>query len=123
MAAYQSVFPQLRMIGLSLDLPTLDERIARRVDDMWHRGLVDEVRELERHGLRTGVTARRALGYQQVLAFLAGESTEDHARTETVRATRRFVRRQLSWFRRDPRIHWIDATADPLVAALALIGA
>lgn len=116
MAAYQSIYPDLRMVGLALDLPTLDDRIAERVDDMWRRGLVDEVRDLERQGLRDGVTARRALGYQQVLAFLAGECTQDHARTETVRATRRFVRRQLSWFRRDPRIRWIDAAANPLAA-------
>jgi len=109
MAAYQSVFPELRMLGLDLDLRALDERISRRVDEMWRQGLVDEVRELERGGLRDGVTARRALGYQQVLGHLAGELTDARAKSETVRATRRFVRRQLSWFRRDPRIQWIEA--------------
>jgi tRNA dimethylallyltransferase len=122
MAAYRSVFSRLKMVGLALDLTELDQRIARRVDDMWRRGLVDEVRQLERVGLRDGVTARRALGYQQVLALLAGQSTEGHARSETVRATRRFVRRQLSWFRRDPRIAWIDAADDPLDRALAVVG-
>ncbi|MEP7054682.1 MAG: tRNA (adenosine(37)-N6)-dimethylallyltransferase MiaA [Actinomycetota bacterium] len=118
MAAYKSIYPRLLMLGLFLDLPILDARIDRRVDDMWRQGLVDEVRDLEQGGLRTGVTARRALGYQQVLAFLAGECTEAHAKSETARATRRFVRRQLSWFRRDPRIQWIEATADPLTPAL-----
>jgi tRNA dimethylallyltransferase len=122
MAAYRSIYPRLTMIGLGLDLPTLDERIARRVDAMWRSGLVDEVRRLEHAGLREGVTARRALGYRQVLGFLAGEMTEDAAAAETVRATRRFVRRQLSWFRRDPRIQWLDAAAaDQNAIAAALM--
>jgi tRNA dimethylallyltransferase len=106
MAAYQSIYPGLEMVGLDLPLDRLDERIERRVDRMWELGFVDEVRNLEAQGLRDGITARRALGYQQVLAFLAGEYTEARARAETARATRRFVRRQLSWFRRDPRIAW-----------------
>jgi tRNA dimethylallyltransferase len=76
---------------------------------MWERGLVDEVRRLEREGLRDGPTASRALGYAQVLRHLAGECTEDEAREETVRATRRFARRQDSWFRPDPRVRWVPA--------------
>jgi tRNA dimethylallyltransferase len=107
-AAYDTTY-----VGIDPDRATLDERIERRVDLMWERGLVDEVRALEQQGLRDGVTARRALGYQQVLAYLAGECTEDEARAETKRATRRFARRQLSWFRRDPRIAWF---ADPAEA-------
>ncbi|WP_374769816.1 tRNA (adenosine(37)-N6)-dimethylallyltransferase MiaA [Streptomyces sp. NBC_01463] len=99
-------------IGVDVARPELDERIARRVDRMWEAGLVDEVRGLERQGLREGRTAARALGYQQVLAALAGECTEDAARTETVRATKRFARRQDSWFRRDPRVQWLDGGAD-----------
>lgn len=100
-------------LGVDLDPAVLDERIARRVDRMWDAGLVDEVRALERRGLRAGRTASRALGYQQVLRFLAGECTQAQARAETTRATRRFVRRQRSWFRRDPRIRWLDgARAD-----------
>jgi tRNA dimethylallyltransferase len=107
-------------LGVDLDTAALDERIARRVDAMWAAGLVDEVRRLEAAGLRQGRTASRALGYQQVLRFLAGEWTEARARAETVRATRRFVRRQRSWFRRDPRIRWLDAARPDLVqAALA----
>src|SRR6202012_334105 len=72
--------------------------------------LEDEVRRLAAVGLRDGKTAGRALGYQQMLRYLAGEGTLDQARDETVRATRRFARRQESWFRRDPRITWLDAT-------------
>jgi tRNA dimethylallyltransferase len=110
-------------IGLDLDAATLDDRIARRVDAMWAAGLVDEVRALESAGLRLGRTASRALGYQQVLRFLAGECTQNDARDETVRATRRFVRRQRSWFRRDARVRWLDATRSDLgAAALSLAG-
>ena len=83
---------------------SLDERIEARVDRMWQRGLVDEVRGLAARGLREGRTASRALGYAQVLRHLDGELTEAQARDETVRATRRFARRQESWFRRDPRV-------------------
>ncbi|MEE1742299.1 tRNA (adenosine(37)-N6)-dimethylallyltransferase MiaA [Streptomyces sp. BE147] len=95
-------------IGVDVDRPELDERITARVDRMWEAGLVDEVRALEAEGLREGLTASRALGYQQVLAALAGQCTEDEARAETVRATKRFARRQDSWFRRDPRVQWLS---------------
>ncbi|WP_411084126.1 tRNA (adenosine(37)-N6)-dimethylallyltransferase MiaA [Streptomyces sp. cmx-18-6] len=94
-------------IGVDVDRPELDERIARRVDRMWEAGLVEEVRTLEARGLREGLTASRALGYQQILSALAGECTEEEARAETVRATKRFARRQDSWFRRDPRVRWL----------------
>jgi tRNA dimethylallyltransferase len=96
-------------IGLELPRAELNTRITERVDRMWERGLVDEVRRLEREGLREGPTASRALGYAQVLRHLAGECTEDAAREETVRATRRFARRQDSWFRPDPRVRWVPA--------------
>jgi tRNA dimethylallyltransferase len=86
---------------------------------------VDEVRELEARGLSEGRTASRALGYQQVLAALAGECTMEAARAETVRATKRFARRQDSWFRRDPRVHWLSGAAAHLTElpqlALALV--
>ncbi|MFD8582719.1 tRNA (adenosine(37)-N6)-dimethylallyltransferase MiaA [Streptomyces californicus] len=112
-------------IGVDVDRPELDDRIARRVDRMWEAGLVDEVRALEGSGLREGLTASRALGYQQVLAALAGECTEGDARAETVRATKRFARRQDSWFRRDTRVVWLgggdrDRRELPL-RALALV--
>jgi tRNA dimethylallyltransferase len=101
-------------VGLTLPRPQLDERIAHRVDVMWQRGLVEEVRRLVDDGLRAGRTASRALGYAQVLRHLAGEWSEEQARDETVRATRRFARRQESWFRRDPRVVWLDAAAPDL---------
>ncbi|MEU3749672.1 MULTISPECIES: tRNA (adenosine(37)-N6)-dimethylallyltransferase MiaA [Streptomyces] len=108
---HDSVYDTVQ-IGVDVARPELDERIALRVDRMWEAGLVDEVRALEARGLREGRTAARALGYQQVLAALAGECTEDEARAETVRATKRFARRQDSWFRRDPRVHWLSGAAD-----------
>ncbi|MFF9301624.1 tRNA (adenosine(37)-N6)-dimethylallyltransferase MiaA [Streptomyces althioticus] len=110
---HDSVYDTLQ-IGVDVARPELDERIARRVDRMWEAGLVEEVRALEAQGLREGRTASRALGYQQVLAALAGECTLDEARAETVRATKRFARRQDSWFRRDPRVHWLSGAATDL---------
>jgi tRNA dimethylallyltransferase len=107
---HEAVYDTLQ-IGVAVPRPELDERIALRVERMWDAGLVEEVRALEARGLREGRTAPRALGYQQVLAFLAGECTEAEALAETVRATKRFARRQESWFRRDPRVHWLSGAA------------
>ncbi|MDW8807213.1 tRNA (adenosine(37)-N6)-dimethylallyltransferase MiaA [Streptomyces scabiei] len=121
---HDSVYDTVQ-IGVDVARPELDERITRRVDRMWDAGLVEEVRALEAQGLREGRTASRALGYQQVLAALAGQCTMDEARTETVRATKRFARRQDSWFRRDPRVHWLKGGLADLAElpqlALALI--
>ncbi|GAA1724199.1 tRNA (adenosine(37)-N6)-dimethylallyltransferase MiaA [Streptomyces yatensis] len=121
---HEAVYDTLQ-IGVDVERPELDERIALRVDRMWDAGLVEEVRLLEAAGLRSGRTASRALGYQQVLAALAEECTEEEARAETVRATKRFARRQDSWFRRDPRVHWLSGAADRrgelLASALALV--
>ncbi|MFC8195916.1 tRNA (adenosine(37)-N6)-dimethylallyltransferase MiaA [Streptomyces sp. NPDC060006] len=121
---HDSVYDTLQ-IGVDVARPELDERIARRVDRMWEGGLGEEVRALEAQGLREGRTASRALGYQQMLAALAGECTDDEARAETVRATKRFARRQDSWFRRDPRVHWLSGAAADLTElpelALALV--
>ncbi|WP_326700274.1 tRNA (adenosine(37)-N6)-dimethylallyltransferase MiaA [Streptomyces sp. NBC_01754] len=103
----QAVYDAVQ-IGVDVARPELDARISARVDRMWEAGLVDEVRRLESLGLREGRTASRALGYQQVLAALAGECTEQEARAETVRATKRFARRQDSWFRRDARVRWLS---------------
>ncbi len=100
-------YDDVRQLGLDVPRPVLDERIARRVRLMWETGLVEEVRRLEGAGLREGRTASRALGYAQVLRHLAGACGEAEAREETVRATRRFARRQDSWFRNDPRTTWI----------------
>jgi tRNA dimethylallyltransferase len=109
-------------VGVDVPRPVLDERIAQRVRQMWSRGFVDEVRALDARGLRTGRTASRALGYQQVLRFLAGEISEDDAREETIRATRRFARRQDAWFRKDDRITWIaHDVRDPVAAATSAV--
>jgi tRNA dimethylallyltransferase len=104
-------------IGLTLPRPELDRRIAARVGRMWQAGLEGEVRSLAGQGLRDGKTASRALGYQQLLRYLDGEWTLEEARQETIKATRRFARRQESWFRRDPRVRWLDA-AQPSGAVL-----
>lgn len=95
-------------IGLRIPRDELDRRIGERVAQMWEAGFVDEVRRLEGLGLRQGRTASRAIGYQQVLALLDGACTEAEAQAETARATRRFARRQEAWYRRDPRIVWLD---------------
>jgi tRNA dimethylallyltransferase len=107
---YESRYAVVQL-GLSVDRAELDRRIAQRTGQMWREGFVDEVARLERAGLRHGRTASRALGYAQVLRFLAGECTEEEARAQTILATRRFARRQESWFRRDPRVTWLPADA------------
>ncbi|MEO3856074.1 tRNA (adenosine(37)-N6)-dimethylallyltransferase MiaA [Acrocarpospora sp. B8E8] len=124
MPSYDSVYPSVQ-IGLEVPRPELDERIELRVERMWEAGFVDEVRTLREEGLAGGLTASRALGYAQVLRFLDGEWSEEEARAETVRATRRFARRQESWFRRDPRVRWLPYDAPDLVdqaARLATCG-
>ncbi|HEY2313800.1 MAG TPA: tRNA (adenosine(37)-N6)-dimethylallyltransferase MiaA [Streptosporangiaceae bacterium] len=118
---YESVYPVIQL-GVAVPRPELDQRIADRVDRMWRLGLLDEVRRLDAAGLRDGRTASRALGYAQVLKFLSGDWSEDEAAAQTIQATRRFVRRQESWFRRDPRVQWIPAGADLVDRALAVVG-
>ena len=111
-------------VRIALDMPRdlLDQRIIDRVHQMFEDGFVDEVKSIEKN-LRLGKTAFRALGYSQVLSLLSGEISEDEAITLTINATKKFARRQLSWFRRDPLIHWLDATSPDLFAqSLRLIG-
>jgi tRNA dimethylallyltransferase len=130
---FAAVLPQYEsryavvQLGLRVGRGELDQRIAERTARMWQAGLVDEVAALERAGLREGRTASRALGYAQVLRFLAGEYDEDEARAQTILATRRFARRQEAWFRRDPRVSWLAADAGDaetlLGTALAACGA
>jgi len=110
---YESIY-HATQIGLSVPRAELDQRIALRVRRMWQAGFVAEVRGLVAAGLRSGKTASRALGYAQVLRFLDGEWPEEQAEAETVRATRKFARRQESWFRRDPRIVWLAADSADL---------
>jgi tRNA dimethylallyltransferase len=123
---FQATIPRLeyvfdRVVQVGLDVPRdeLDVRIQERIDRMWAAGFVDEVRRLETAGLRRGRTASRALGYRQVLRFLADECTEDEARRDTTTGTRRFARRQDTWFRRDERIRWLPYDdADRVAQAL-----
>jgi tRNA dimethylallyltransferase len=117
---YQSVYPVIQL-GLAVERADLDQRIGERVHRMWQLGLVDEVRRLEEIGLRAGRTASRALGYAQVLRFLSGDWSEQDAIDQTIQATRRFVRRQESWFRRDPRVSWLPADRDLVDRALAVV--
>ncbi|MEV7396746.1 tRNA (adenosine(37)-N6)-dimethylallyltransferase MiaA [Aeromicrobium sp. NPDC092404] len=122
MPAYESVFEHLTMLGLDVPREVLDVRLTERVDQMWAAGFVDEVRALRDAGLEDGPTAERAIGYQQILAFLRGETTEAEAREATVTGTRKFARRQDRLFRKDPRIHWLPYDAPDLVdRALAIV--
>ena len=105
-------------IGVDIDYDLLDARIEQRTAVMWHLGLVEEVRRLETEGLRDGLTARRALGYAQVLGVFDGRLTEAQAYAETMQTTRRFARKQRSWFKRDPGIIWL--AADQHLRTLAL---
>ncbi len=106
-------------VGVRIPRPVLDERIELRVRRMWDAGLVEEVRRLVDAGLREGRTANRALGYQQVLAHLDGDISEEEAFLRTVIGTRRFARRQDAWFLKDDRITWVDWD-DPDRARLAV---
>ena len=120
---YSYLLPGVVQIGLAIDRPDLDRRVAARVHRMWQAGFVDEVRALERAGLRQGRTASRALGYAQVLDFLANSVSESEAEERTILLTRRFARRQDGWFRKDPRIHWLRWDDPQLVdSAHALAG-
>jgi tRNA dimethylallyltransferase len=99
--------PRSIQIGVDIGRPTLDTRIAARVRQMYDDGLVEEVRRLLDAGLERGRTARTAIGYREAAAYLRGELTLDEAIAQTTTATRRFSRRQDSWFRKDPRVVWV----------------
>lgn len=122
---FTSFMPQRRyvrptvQIGLAMGRDELNDRLARRVDLMLERGWLDEVRALAARGLRESPTAGRALGYPQLLAVLDGTMTLAQAREDTVAATRRFTKRQRTWFRADPRVHWIECSAGRSVTDLA----
>ena len=115
MPGYDSVYDGLTILGLDVPRDVLDVRLSDRVDQMWADGFVDEVRSLLPAGIEDGLTASRALGYQQILAFLRGETTEDEACEATVAGTRRFARRQDRLFRKDPRIRWLRHDADDVL--------
>lgn len=115
------------VVGLRLDRAELVARLDARITQMWHDGLLDEVRALLPQGLEHGVTASRAIGYAQAIAQLRGELAENEAMAQTAALTRRYARRQVSWFARYPDVHWFDAdaadrvqrTVDLLALALA----
>ncbi|RGE23712.1 tRNA (adenosine(37)-N6)-dimethylallyltransferase MiaA [Leucobacter sp. wl10] len=95
------------VVGLHCERSTLVERLDGRVEQMWADGLLDEVRGLIPNGLESGKTASRAIGYAQALAELRGDATRADAIAETQALTRRYARRQVSWFKRYPGITWI----------------
>lgn len=107
-------YPQALQFGLNMDRELLDDRVELRVDRMFQQGLVNEVEELITKGLLEGKTARAALGYAQVISALAGEITMDEAISQIKLATRQYIRRQETWFRRDRRITWLEPDSDRL---------
>jgi tRNA dimethylallyltransferase len=109
--------PSTRIIGVQAPRDELVIRLDARVERMWADGLVDEVSRLREQGLEHGVTARRAIGYAQALAQLKGEATEAEAIAETQALTRRYARRQVSWFRRYAGVLWTDSGADAATLA------
>lgn len=112
---WQSLIPVLE-IGLNSERSHLVDRLADRVRGMWAKGLIAEVQDLIGKGLRESKTARQAIGYAQALAQLEGLIDEEEAIAQTIQLTQRYARRQMSWFRRDTRIHWFDYQSDSLNA-------
>ena len=116
-----SRFPDALQFGLVMDRAELGARVEARVDRMWERGFVDEVDSLISLGINEATTARRALGYSQIIAMRAGEMTETAAIEDTKRATRQYVRRQETWFSRDARIRWISPSQPRLETVMMKI--
>jgi len=102
-----SKYPNAKQFGLVLDRSNLDEKIDQRVDDMWAKGFAREVSLLMTQGLEQATTAKKALGYSQIMNYLNGECDEEFAKQETKRVTRAYARRQETWFSRDDRIKWL----------------
>ncbi|MDA3029759.1 MAG: tRNA (adenosine(37)-N6)-dimethylallyltransferase MiaA [Actinomycetota bacterium] len=102
-----SKYPNAKQFGLVLDRNNLDEKIDQRVEDMWAKGFAREVSLLMTQGLEQATTAKKALGYSQIMNYLNGESDEAFAKEETKRVTRAYARRQETWFSRDDRIKWL----------------
>jgi tRNA dimethylallyltransferase len=107
-----SRYPDAKQFGLVMDREKLSDVISNRVERMWEKGFVAEVRELLAKGLREGKTARAALGYSQIIRFLDGELSEIEAQEDTKRATRQYSRRQETWFSRDSRITWLKGSTE-----------
>ena len=123
--AHIEPYYQTVQIGLSVDAEVLNERINRRVDNMLAAGLIDEVKALLDAGYENAITASQAIGYKEFVPYLRGECSLEEAAEQVKLSTRRYAKRQRSWFRRDMRIHWLDATtadADVLLRdALSII--
>ena len=102
-----SKYPSAMQFGLVLDRENLDEKIDKRVEQMWAKGFAHEVLQLMNQGLALATTAKMALGYSQIMSYLNGECDEEFAKTETKRVTRAYARRQETWFSRDERINWL----------------
>jgi tRNA dimethylallyltransferase len=118
-----SKYPQAKQFGLVLDRANLDEKIDTRVEDMWRKGFPREVSLLMTQGLEQATTAKKALGYNQIISYLNGETDEAFAKDETKRVTRAYARRQETWFSRDERIQWlapdsISARLEKLLASI-----
>ncbi|MDR0283376.1 MAG: tRNA (adenosine(37)-N6)-dimethylallyltransferase MiaA, partial [Propionibacteriaceae bacterium] len=113
--------PPVTQLGLAITRSDMDARIAARVEAMWRAGFVDEVRGLLEGGLRGSPTAARAIGYRQIIAYLDGTMTADEAKESTVIRTRQFARKQLAWWRRDPRLTWLPA-GTPVAGVAAALG-
>lgn len=105
-------------IGLNSDRANLVGRLQRRVEAMWQQGIVEEARALIPAGIREGKTSSRAIGYAQALQQIDGSLTQDEAIAQTAQLTSRYARRQMSWFRRDERIHWFDYQQENLLDAV-----
>ncbi|WP_405372584.1 MULTISPECIES: tRNA (adenosine(37)-N6)-dimethylallyltransferase MiaA [unclassified Microbacterium] len=101
------------IVGVHIDRPELVDRLDRRVEQMWAGGIVAEAERLREVGLESGATARRAIGYAQALAQSAGELTQDEAISQTQALTRRYARRQVSWFGRYRDLHRVGPGASP----------
>lgn len=113
--------PKYRPVWIGLDYvnrSALYARIDARVDEMFAQGLVDEVRRLLEGGVPERATSMQAIGYKELTAFLRGEGTEDAAREQIKLASRRYAKRQRTWFRRNPEVHWIDMPDTPDFAAV-----
>lgn len=107
-------------LGIQVDREILKARIAARVERMWQGGLVEEAQSIDGE-FELSKTAAKAIGYAQALAQLRGDISQQQAMDETIQLTNRYARRQMSWFRRDKRIHWLDGGGDLLVQALERI--
>ena len=118
-----SKYPDAKQFGLVLDRGNLDEKIDKRVEAMWAKGFAREVSTLMTKGLEQSGTAKKALGYMQIMNYLNGESDEAFAKEETKRVTRAYARRQETWFSRDERIKWLapESNAARLEKLLASI--